>query len=278
VSDENKIRDAADAVKGIVEAVPVYQDVLQPAARELGVALQTVAKTVHIVLTPVSALVWGYDKIKEWLQVALTEKLKDVPPEEIVPPRVAIAGPAIEALRFAADEPILRELYANLLATSMSSKRQGKAHPAFVDIIKQLEANDVHILNAIYQGYKQWIRSQESPEASPVSPTEYPIYSHDILETFEFESSVYESSIDNLLRVRCIVSYIEEKEIDIDRNRGGLLGSRTLLSAGSRRSFWGGERHQVTFDHRYEAVSLTSLGVNFIEACTNQTPDDAPKE
>jgi hypothetical protein len=31
MGEENKVRDAADAVKGIVEAVPVYQDALQPA-------------------------------------------------------------------------------------------------------------------------------------------------------------------------------------------------------------------------------------------------------
>ena len=61
MSERNNVRDAADAVTGLVRAVPVYEDIAQPAARELGVALQTVAKTVHIALAPVSALVWGYD-------------------------------------------------------------------------------------------------------------------------------------------------------------------------------------------------------------------------
>ena len=49
------------------QVVPVYQDVLQPAAQELGKALQTVAKTVHVALAPVSALVWGYDQIKDFV-------------------------------------------------------------------------------------------------------------------------------------------------------------------------------------------------------------------
>jgi hypothetical protein len=50
--EENKIRDAADAVKGIVQSVPVYQDALQPAVRQVGLALETVAKTIHILRWP----------------------------------------------------------------------------------------------------------------------------------------------------------------------------------------------------------------------------------
>jgi hypothetical protein len=38
-----KIRDVAEAVKGIAETVPIYQDVVQPTAREIGFALQNVA-------------------------------------------------------------------------------------------------------------------------------------------------------------------------------------------------------------------------------------------
>ena len=61
MGDDNKIRDVIDAVTGVAKAVPVYQDVVQPAAQEIGTALQTVAKTVHVALAPVSALVWGWE-------------------------------------------------------------------------------------------------------------------------------------------------------------------------------------------------------------------------
>lgn len=59
MGEENNVRDVVDAVAGFAKAVPVYQDIVQPAAQELGKALQTVAKTVHIALAPVSALVPG---------------------------------------------------------------------------------------------------------------------------------------------------------------------------------------------------------------------------
>lgn len=248
MSEENKIRDAADAVKGIVEAVPVYQDVVQPAAKEVGTALQTIAKTVHIALAPVSAMVWGYDQIKDWVQKTVTEKLKDVPLEEIVPPRVAVAGPTIEALRFAAGELTMRELYANLLATSMTAKKQGKAHPAHVDIIRQLEVVDVHVLNLIYQEYRRWGMHQNLDDEYSSSPTVFPIPQMIIRDALGLGRNAYENSIDNLIRVRCVAPFIEEKgnEADIEN----------------------------TIDYRYYEVCLTSFGVRFVEACTNQVSNE----
>ena len=99
MGDDNKIRDVIDAVTGVAKAVPVYQDVVQPAAQEIGTALQTVAKTVHVALAPVSALVWGYDQIKDFVSTKVADRLKNVPPENIVTPKPNVAGPALESLR-----------------------------------------------------------------------------------------------------------------------------------------------------------------------------------
>ena len=55
MSEENKIRDTIEAATGLVQAIPIYQDAIQPAAKEIGGALQTVAKAIHVALAPVSA-------------------------------------------------------------------------------------------------------------------------------------------------------------------------------------------------------------------------------
>lgn len=146
MGEENKIRDAGDAVRGLLEAVPVYEDALQPAAKEIGTALQTVAKTVHIALAPVSALVWGYEKLKDFVEKTVSEKLSDTPPEEIIPPKVNVAGPALEALRYTGHDETLRELFANLIAASMDVKTTSMAHPSFVEIIKQITPDEAKIL------------------------------------------------------------------------------------------------------------------------------------
>jgi len=151
MSEENKIRDAADAVKGIIEAVPIYEDALQPAAKEVGIALQTVAKTVHIILAPVSGLVWGYDMIKDFVSTKVAEKLKSVPPDRMATPSTNIAGPALEALRYTGHEESLRDMYANLLAASMDTKTAFEAHPSFVEIIKQICPDEARILQLFAQ-------------------------------------------------------------------------------------------------------------------------------
>ena len=58
MNDEHKIRDAAVTVRGIVEAVPIYEDALQPAAREIGTALWAIAKAIHIAILPLRLVVW----------------------------------------------------------------------------------------------------------------------------------------------------------------------------------------------------------------------------
>ena len=146
MADDNTVRDVVDAVTGVAKAVPVYQDVLQPAAQELGKALQTVAKTVHVALAPVSALVWGYDQIKDFVSTKVADRLKNVPPENIVTPKPNVAGPALESLRYTGHESSLSDLYANLLAASMDKSTADGAHPAFVEIIKQLTPDEAKIV------------------------------------------------------------------------------------------------------------------------------------
>lgn len=146
MSDESKITQTAKAIEGIVKAVPIYQDAIQPAAKQIGIALETLTKTIHVALAPVSVLVWGYEKISDFLSVKLTEKLKNVPPERIITPNLLVAGPILESLRFAAHEKTLRELYANLLATSIDSETAKNAHPGFVAILQSMSPDEAKIL------------------------------------------------------------------------------------------------------------------------------------
>ncbi len=145
-SKSSNVADIANAVAAVAKEVPVYQDALQPAAQEVGKALGTVAKLVNVALAPVSVLVWGYDQIREFTATRVAEKLKDVPPEKIVTPSPNVAGPAIEALRYTGHEESLSEMYASLLATAMNKDTIQKAHPAFVDIIKQLTPDEAKIV------------------------------------------------------------------------------------------------------------------------------------
>ena len=149
MSDDNTIRDTAEAIKGVVEAVPIYEDAVQPAAKEVGTALQTAAKTLHVLLAPVSALVWGYEKIRDHVTEAVSKKLEGVPEDRLRSPEPNVAGPALEALRYTGYQESLRNLYTSLLATSVDSETAHEAHPAFVEVIKQMSPDEALIMRTL---------------------------------------------------------------------------------------------------------------------------------
>lgn len=147
-SKDTNVKTTIDAITGLVQAVPIYQDTLQPAAKQVGKSLETVAKTVNIALAPIKALVWGYEKIEEFISTRVSEKLKNVPEQNIKTPPPEVAGPAIEALRFSGHDINLRELYANLIATSMDISTVHHAHPGFVEVLKNMTSDEAILIKA----------------------------------------------------------------------------------------------------------------------------------
>lgn len=145
---ESNVKSAIDAATGLVKAIPVYEDAVQPSAKQIGKSLETVTKTVNIVLAPIKALVWGYEQIEGFISTRVAEKLKSIPNSNIVTPPPQVAGPAVEALRYVGHDENLRELFANLLATSMDVETIKNAHPAYVEIIKNLSSDEAKLLQA----------------------------------------------------------------------------------------------------------------------------------
>jgi len=196
MGDDSNIKDTIEVVKGLVEAVPIYQDALQPAVKEIGKSLETLAKTINLALAPIAGLVWGYEKIRDYLCQALIERFKEKPLERIVTPNPRIAGPIIEALRFAAQEPTLRELYANLLATSMDSLKNKEAHPSFVEIIKQITPDEAKIIK-LFREYSFFavvtIRIYDFKYSDKVNDS--PLYKLKLLKSDYIEAPIYLSLI-----------------------------------------------------------------------------------
>jgi Abortive infection alpha len=67
----------------------------------------------------------------------------------LVAPPLNVAGPAIEALKYTGSEASLREMYINLLSTSMDSETTKQAHPSFVEIIRQLTPDEARLLSHV---------------------------------------------------------------------------------------------------------------------------------
>lgn len=78
----------------------------------------------------------------------MSEKLADVPEEHLTAPKPSLAAPAMQQLGYSLDEPDLKEMYLNLLATASDDRAKEKAHPSFVEVIKQLSGSEIRFLEA----------------------------------------------------------------------------------------------------------------------------------
>lgn len=116
----------------------------------LAQSAEVVMHSVRNVLLPVAAVNFGIEKAKRYFEGKfasdLNLKLASVPAEAIVEPKAFIAGPAMQGLAYSFDEDALRELYLNLLRSSMDLRCTDKAHPAFVEVIRQLSSQEAELL------------------------------------------------------------------------------------------------------------------------------------
>lgn len=131
-------------------AKPVYEDALQPAAKEAGRALGAAGSFLRVAVRPFQSFALGLHLGFDWLDAALREKLGGVPEEAIVEPPANVAGPLLLGAGFTSekDQP-LRDLYAQLLATAMQADTHKRAHPAFVEVLRQLRTVDALLLKAL---------------------------------------------------------------------------------------------------------------------------------
>lgn len=79
----------------------------------------------------------------------IKEKVKQIPDEKIVEPEPYVAIPAIQQISYCQNSEELRDLYANLLTSSMNTDKKWQVHPSFVDIIKQLTPDEAKIIKSI---------------------------------------------------------------------------------------------------------------------------------
>lgn len=269
MSDENNLQSTVNAVKGVLDSVPVYQDVVQPAAKEVGQALQTVAKTIHILLAPVSGLVWGYEQIKEFVSTRVAERLQDVPPERLTTPEPNIAGPALESLRYTGHNKDLRELYAALLATAMDSGTMHQAHPSFVEIIRQLSSDEALMLHEL-------VKTMEAPmidiRNESINPS---IGGHWVLKHFSFLpyiSGCTQPELGNVYLVNLQrLGLVELRENYQIYPKGGLdpyreIEDHPIVKAISTEITATPERKPVI---GRGVAYLTPMGVQFARACIN---------
>ena len=127
-------------------APKVYDDLAQPALQSAGGLFELLPRAIRASLVPLEKWILNKEfQVKETAKL-LEKKLEKVSPEQIETPKPYIAVPALQYINYCMDNHELRDMYANLLASSMNKFVKNNVHPSYVETIKQLCPDEARIL------------------------------------------------------------------------------------------------------------------------------------
>jgi len=243
----------------------IYNDGFKGATQEGGQALETIVGLFNnVVLYPLKKLNMTYKYKLEQFGNDMALKGSKIPKENIIEPPISIVGPTIEALKYTIDTEDLREMYMNLLTSSMDIEKIQYAHPSYVEIIRQLTSLDAQVLKRI-QIYSDKIRCSRIDFAfdGRVYTSAMPrVFAPDILKESD-DPFLVSSSIENLCRLGILVHYdipLKNKNYNDIKNHSFVIG---------RYNFYKHNAFNSNFEivNTEETIDLTDFGKNFIKAC-----------
>jgi len=155
MSEKDEIDTAKDSISIVSEIIKAAGESpeAKEAAKNIGKTAVIITNTINNALMPLAAINFAFDKAREYFanrfQSDLAERASSIPPEYIIEPKASIAGPTLQGLAFTHQEPSLKEMFLSLLATSMDGRVADEAHPAFVEVIKQLNSSEADLIRAV---------------------------------------------------------------------------------------------------------------------------------
>lgn len=144
IVDPENSKEVLNEAKAL--ASEVYKDAAKPVLQEVG---SVAGRTAKALLTPLRGLLWGWEKIEEFVENEVKLRLDKIPEEKRKSPEPEIAVPLLQALTYTAQNETLREMYINLLANSMNTDKNNIVHPSFVEIIKQMNSLDAKVFDKL---------------------------------------------------------------------------------------------------------------------------------
>ena len=129
-----------------------YDDLVHPTAKSIGNTLSLLPRTIGIWFSGWEKWIINGEESIRLTAKAVKEKAEKISEEKLTRPELYVAVPAIQQLSYCYDSMELRELYANLLVSSMNIDTKNSVHPSFVYIIKQLTPDEAKLLKIISEG------------------------------------------------------------------------------------------------------------------------------
>lgn len=259
---------ANEITKGIIDKadgvlVEVYKDALSPAVKPIGEILSFLPRTVKVAFNGVEKWLINKEETLRLTAESVREKIKVIPEEKLVEPEPYVAIPAMQQLSYCVNNEELRELYANLLISSMNIDKKWQVHPAFVDIIKQLtpdEAKFIRNLRPFVSFNNPLIDVRIEYDETGSGRTIISNFTNVGLDQLDVPHNIG-SYIDNLERLKliCIPPTMSLTNKDLYEP----LKTHYLLTNSLPKQL--GPNQKIGYD--YKVFNLTNFGFDFVNIC-----------
>jgi hypothetical protein len=160
---------------------------------------------------------------------------KKITETRAVPPKIGL--PILEEASLE-DEPNLQYLWNHLLANAMNPNFNDELRYGFIEMIKEITGIEAKLLNEFYEVLRR------KGKLRPLSDVfQYSLTKEQIMQVLRISGDMYAISVNNLMRMQLFSPAIL-------KSGGVSLGSEPM-----------------TIYKGIDAVTLTPLGVKFVEAC-----------
>ncbi len=254
-------KEILEQVKGV--AVEVYKDGLSPVVKPIGEILGFLPRTIKLALSSWEKWIINGEESLRLTAESIKEKVKQIPEDKLVEPEPYVAIPAIQQISYCQNSEELRDLYANLLASSMNADKKWQVHPSFVDIIKQLTPDEAKFLKLLpphililYPLLDVYFKLGDNHNGTNPVITNFTNVN---IEELEHPENIC-TYIDNLIRLNIIE--IPDGRLNIDVYE--TLKSHPMIQ--SPISFNPSSVNvKINYSYGYKMFKLTNLGAGFIQ-------------
>ena len=131
--------------------IPQFLDsALTPVAQEVGNQLSDI---VSLAFTPVMMLKSKRDIYLEKYVADLKQKVDKISEENLIEPPAHIVGPALEDIgKYYYDVQHVKEMYANLICSSLNKEKIEMIHPSYLQIIKSMSPLEADLFQNYFTG------------------------------------------------------------------------------------------------------------------------------
>ena len=227
----------------------------------------------NLLIRALEPLVYGLEKSADWIQMAVSERLNEVPQENIVAPDPRIAVPVLQALTYSIGDKTISEMFANLLAADMNSETKSKVHPAFVEMIKEISPADAKVLSVLAGGaieFQARLRAGDKWVNAGYSTS---------VEVPGLDTDNIRRALSNLKRLEIVegrdsvwpvIEGMDQSEADLRRAAEPRVSEMNAMPEETKAKI-GWSEGSATIDIHKVGVYITPLGEDFAAICMSKT-------